>query len=100
MKVDQVQGANARCVLSGLLVIYVLMPKHLFIFRALESTLKAHCAAGATGAFSGKGQTLGGTSTPRAASSTVATGLTNLDPQVKLLLGLIGAYLILWYFSS
>ncbi|KAF8514741.1 thioredoxin-domain-containing protein [Gautieria morchelliformis] len=82
-KVDQVRGADAR---------------------ALESTLKAHSSAGATGAFSGKGQTLGSSSAPQAdmatAASTAASGLINLDPQVKLFLGLIGAYLLLWYFST
>jgi thioredoxin len=73
--------------------------------RALESTLKAHIGtgAGATGAFSGKGQTLGG-SKPQGdlatSASTAAAGITNLDPQVKLFIGLIGAYLLLWYFSS
>ncbi|KAF8585139.1 thioredoxin-domain-containing protein [Ramaria rubella] len=86
-KVDQVRGADAR---------------------ALESTLKAHAASGTTssttGAFSGKGQTLGGSSTSQAdmatSAATAAAGLTNLDPQVKLFLGLIAAYLVLWYFSS
>ena len=101
LKVDQVRGADARCVLSRFLVYFFLFlcPSSL---RALESTLKTHSTGGGgTGAFSGKGQTLGGSSAPQAnPATTVATGLTNLDPQVKVFLGLIGAYLILWYFSS
>ena len=74
--------------------------------RALEATLKVHSGeAAATGAFSGKGHTLGGSSSTTqdnvaASASVAATGLINLDPQVKVFIGLIGAYLVLWYLSS
>lgn len=71
--------------------------------RALESTLKAHIGPRAAESFSGKGQTLGGSKPQEnlaTSASTAAAGITNLDPQVKLFMGLIGAYLLLWYFSS
>ncbi|KAF8527550.1 thioredoxin-domain-containing protein [Hysterangium stoloniferum] len=83
VKVDQVQGANPR---------------------ALESTIKTHAGSGpaSTGAFTGKGQTLSGSSSKSNVTSTPGpvSGLTNLDPQVKIFLGLIGVYLVLWYFNS
>ena len=82
----------------------IILPTLHYSLSALESTLKAHLGAGTTGAFSGKGQTLGGSSTPQrdiaTSASTAAAGLTNLDPQVKLFMGLIGAYLLFWYLTS
>jgi len=85
-KVDQVRGADR----SG-----------------LENALSKHASSSAaTSSFSGKGQTLGGptvpspkvsTPAPRAAAVSPTAGL---DPQLKVLLGLIGAYLAFWYVSS
>jgi thioredoxin 1 len=63
---------------------------------ALEDAVRQYSSSG-TAAFSGKGQTLGGTGS----SSTPPTsdGVTNLSPQIKIFLGLVGAYVIFWYFS-
>ncbi|KAJ3558980.1 hypothetical protein NM688_g617 [Phlebia brevispora] len=67
-KVDQVRGANRQ---------------------ALENTLR-NLASGSSGAFSGKGQTLGGSSsTPSVPEAT--SFFSNLDPQAKVLLCLFGA---------
>ncbi|KAF7339351.1 Thioredoxin-domain-containing protein [Mycena sanguinolenta] len=86
-KVDQVRGANKA---------------------ELESTVKRHAngSAGTTGAFSGKGQTLGGSSGPvdvsKEASATLnkaVSGFTSLDSQFQVLLALVAAYGMFWYLS-
>ncbi|KAF9469846.1 thioredoxin-like protein [Collybia nuda] len=84
VKVDQVKGANKA---------------------ALEEAVRRHSGNTPSSAFSGKGQTLGGT--PASVDMTdikgtvnqATTKVTNLDPQVKVLLGLAGAYLLFWYLS-
>ncbi|KAG6841769.1 hypothetical protein C0991_007098 [Blastosporella zonata] len=81
-KVDQVRGANKA---------------------GLEDALRRHSGPSSSATFSGKGQTLGGGPAPidkADVQNTLnqATGtLSNLDPQVKVLLGLVGAYLLFWY---
>jgi len=54
----------------------------------------------ATGAFSGKGYTLGGSSSGAAPASNGTGSATsfwsNMDPQVKVLLGLLGVYVFFW----
>ncbi|PFH52222.1 hypothetical protein AMATHDRAFT_140468 [Amanita thiersii Skay4041] len=78
-KVDQVRGADK----SG-----------------VENALRKHSSASGSGAFSGKGQTLGGSSaSSREIASQTGPSFGNLDPQLKVLLGLIGAYLVFWYLS-
>lgn len=54
-------------------------------------------SSGGSTAFSGKGQTLGGAPAP--APGTDVPGIINVSPQVKVLLGLVAAYLVLWYLS-
>lgn len=82
VKVDQVRGADRT---------------------ALENAVRKHAGTSSAGVFTGKGQTLGGGPAPASAADvkdtfTQATAqVTNLDPQVKVLLGLIGAYLLFWY---
>jgi thioredoxin 1 len=71
----------------------------------LENALKRHSSSASIGgAFNGKGQTLGGTPAPsdlkRQVTDTVngaTTTVSKFDPQFKVLLGLIGVYLIFWY---
>ncbi|KAF7307039.1 Thioredoxin domain-containing protein [Mycena indigotica] len=88
-KVDQVRGADRM---------------------GLESTLRRHAGgseAAASGSFTGKGQTLGGGSTAptdishsaTAALNNTTAQFSNLDPQVQILLMLIGAYAVFWYLS-
>ncbi|KAJ6604791.1 thioredoxin-domain-containing protein [Mycena vulgaris] len=86
-KVDQVRGANKA---------------------QLESTLRTHStgSAASTSAFSGRGHTLGGAQAPvditKEATATLnkaASKVTNLDSQVRVLLGLIAAYMMFWYLS-
>ncbi|KAJ7161438.1 thioredoxin-domain-containing protein [Mycena crocata] len=86
--VDQVRGANRA---------------------ELESALRRHSAGSSSAtssAFSGKGQTLGGSQAPvdisREATATLnraTSKVTNLDPQVRVLLGLALAYGVFWYLS-
>ncbi|KAI0784951.1 thioredoxin-like protein [Abortiporus biennis] len=80
-KVDQVRGADKG---------------------ALEATIKKH--AGSTGssgsAFSGQGHRLGGGSTNSSSSSSGSGGGSVLDPQLKIFLGLLGAYFVFWFLSS
>ncbi|KAH8120090.1 thioredoxin-domain-containing protein [Phellopilus nigrolimitatus] len=73
--VDEVKGANSS---------------------ALKAAVERHSSGstGGSGAFSGTGQTLGGSSAGGSAGSII-----NLTPQTKVMLGLIGAYLLLCYFS-
>ena len=71
------------------------------IYSALEITLKKY-ATGSTGgaAFSGKGQTLGGTPSGTSPSTNAGSeSILNLSPQAKVFLGLIGVYAVIWYFS-
>ncbi|KAJ6519963.1 thioredoxin-domain-containing protein [Mycena sanguinolenta] len=86
-KVDQVRGANRA---------------------ELESTVKRHASGSTatTSAFSGKGQTLGGSSGPvdvsreaSAALNKAASQFTSLDSQFRVLLALIAAYAMFWYLS-
>ncbi|KAF8665252.1 hypothetical protein AX16_000274 [Volvariella volvacea WC 439] len=83
-KVDQIRGANKA---------------------GLEDAVRKH-AASSTAAFSGRGQTLGGGPAPVDVShevnqtiNNVNATFTNLDPQVKVLLALLGAYALFWYLS-
>ncbi|KAF5352709.1 hypothetical protein D9756_005932 [Leucocoprinus leucothites] len=73
---------------------------------ALESTLRKH-ATSSTTAFSGTGRTLGGDPAPTDLARDARDGVNqakakvaNLDPQLKIFLGLIGAYFVFWYLSS
>ncbi|KAI5121327.1 hypothetical protein M0805_003794 [Coniferiporia weirii] len=77
-KLEEVRGANAA---------------------ALKAAVERHSSgsSGGTAAFAGKGQTLGGSSAP--GQEIGVGGIVNLTPQVKVLLGLVGAYLLLWYLS-
>ncbi|KAL5518751.1 TRX3 [Sanghuangporus vaninii] len=65
--------------------------------RRLTEAVNEYAAgtAGGTTPFAGKGQTLGGAPTPAIGTG----GIINLTPQAKVLLGLIGVYVLLWYFS-
>ncbi|TFL03582.1 thioredoxin-domain-containing protein [Pterulicium gracile] len=80
-KVDQVRGANKA---------------------ALQSALERHSSGSSSGsAFSGKGQTLGSGGSrnagPQPTASTLENAVGNLDPQLKVLLAIIGFYLLFWY---
>jgi len=79
-KVDEVKGANKA---------------------ALENALRKHSSGTTSAAFSGKGQSLGGSSTqPPTSGNDDSEGLlVNFDPQVKKLLYFLGAYLLFWYLS-
>jgi len=100
-KVDQVRGADrtyvTSCLSSG---------KPNRILRALANTIKKHASGSpsTSGAFYGKGQTLGGApAQPDVVGEVQQTlnkaseGITQIDPQVKILLGLVGLYLVFWY---
>jgi thioredoxin 1 len=82
-KVDQVRGADKN---------------------ALESALRKHAGVSPTSTpFSGKGQTLGGSgganTSPPSQPKEAQPGVWRLDPQVKVLLGLMGVYVLFWYLS-
>ena len=70
-------------------------------FSALENVLRKHSSEPTAAAFSGRGQSLGGSmqpQTPRNGDSEAS--LFNLDPQMKKLLYFVGAYLLFWYLSK
>jgi len=68
---------------------------------ALEDALRKHSSESTAAGFSGRGQSLGGSSTQPQTSRNDGSEapLVNLDPQVKKLLYLLGAYLLFWYLS-
>jgi thioredoxin 1 len=75
-----------------------------FVHSALENTLRKYADLSSTStAFSGKGQTLGGSSStnssPPSQPKESQPGGWRLDPQVKVLLGLMGVYMLFWYLS-
>ncbi|THV07499.1 thioredoxin-domain-containing protein [Dendrothele bispora CBS 962.96] len=91
-KIDQVRGADRA---------------------ALSATVKKHAASSSSGsgAFTGKGHTLGGDSAPlrpQEVAGDVRRGLGNatqsfeatFSPQTRVLLYLLGAYALFWYMSS
>jgi len=74
----------------------------------LQSTVKEHAGSPSTAAFSGKGHTLGSSSTPAssspenlniAGSKGLAESWSNLDGNVKVFVGLLGAYILFWWLS-
>lgn len=75
------------------------------LFRALEDAVRRHSAATSSGVFSGKGQTLGGKQAPidgvdvKNAINQATSNVSELSPQVKIFLGLAGAYLLFWYLA-
>jgi len=83
-KVDQVRGANKL---------------------ALEDAVRKHSATKSSGVFSGKGQTLGGKQAPidgmdiKNVVNQATSNVPQLSPQVKIFLGLAGAYLLFWYLT-
>lgn len=100
-KIDQVRGADRRFVSCWTLNCLGVVDS-LLIFSGLENALAKYAGSGSSfsGNFSGKGQTLGGTggSTPIGTrAQDAAAGIFNLDPQVRLLLGLVGGYIALYY---
>ncbi|KAJ3892872.1 thioredoxin-like protein [Lentinula edodes] len=78
-KVDQVRGADK----AGL--------------RA--AIVKHSSGAAGSGAFSGKGQTLGSGGGGGDIAESSSSLFSNMDPQVRVLLYLLGAYLVFWYLS-
>jgi len=85
-KVDQVRGADKA---------------------GLTNTIAKHASSPSTTAFAGKGQTLGSTSstnssppnTTKNTSGLIDTYWTPLEPQLKVFVGLVGAYALFWYLS-
>jgi thioredoxin 1 len=82
-KIDQVRGANKS---------------------ALESMLKKYSTS-STAAFSGQGQTLGGDPAApdvvgevKGSLDSLVARFSALDPQAKVLLGLLGLYVVFWFF--
>ncbi|KAF9074852.1 thioredoxin-like protein [Rhodocollybia butyracea] len=78
LKVDQVKGANKA---------------------GLEAAIRRHSSGttGATGAFSGKGQTLGSGGNIMESSGSM---WDRVGPQGKVLLYLLAAYLLFWYLGG
>jgi len=72
----------------------------------LESIIQKHAVSSTSTAFSGKGHTLGGNpAAPDVVDDVKQTldkasaGFTQIDPQLQVFLGLIGLYLLFWYFG-
>ncbi len=74
------------------------------VFSALENAVRRHStgsSGSSSGAFSGKGQTLGG-GPAKSSYKDIYGGpqAPGLDRQAKVFLALIAAYLFFWYLSS
>ncbi len=73
------------------------------MFRALEDALRRHSSGGASGSggFPGKGHTLadGNSTAGTGAGGRGVAAFQALDPQVKVLMFLLGGYLVFWYLS-
>ncbi|EIN13911.1 thioredoxin-domain-containing protein [Punctularia strigosozonata HHB-11173 SS5] len=83
IKVDEIQGANRS---------------------ALQAAVAKHSTGSpsSSSAFSGKGQTLGSSSSTPSyvpVPRDLVNGASSIDPQVKILLALLGAYFVFWYMS-
>ncbi|RPD65125.1 thioredoxin-like protein [Lentinus tigrinus ALCF2SS1-7] len=68
---------------------------------ALEDALRRLSTGGSSGSFSGKGHTLGGgnSTTGSGGGGGGVAAFQALDPQVKVLLCLLGGYMLFWYMS-
>jgi len=68
---------------------------------AIENALGKHSSGSDSASFSGRGQSLGGSSaaTPAPGNAAWEAPLVNIDPQVKKLLYFFGVYLLFWYLS-
>jgi thioredoxin 1 len=104
-KVDQLKGASKPCVSPGSLSSFFLDLLDLETHSGLESAVQKHAASSSTStAFSGKGNTLGSPAAPdvvgdgKQTLQKVFAWFTQLDPQLRVLLGLIGLYLLFWSF--
>ena len=104
-KVDQLKGANKSCVMPILSPQADLIPT-LLKYSALESTIQKHAVNSSSTAFSGKGHTLGGSAAApdvvgnaKQTLDKAAAGFTQIDPQLQVFLGLIGLYLLFWYYG-
>ncbi|KAI8995279.1 thioredoxin-like protein [Trametes punicea] len=65
---------------------------------ALEDAVRRHASGPSTGAFSGKGQTLGnGSSSAGSEGGGGVVAFQGLNPQVKILLYLLGGYILFWW---
>jgi thioredoxin 1 len=75
------------------------------LLSALEDAVRRLSRATSSGVFSGKGQTLGGKQAPidnmdvKGVVNQASSKVTDLSPQVKIFLGLAGAYVLFWYLS-
>lgn len=74
-------------------------------YSALENTIKKHATNSSTAAFSGKGQTLGGDPAApdvvgevKGTLDALSARFSELNPQAKVLLGLLGLYFVFWFF--
>lgn len=72
----------------------------------LTNTVRKHAttSGGTSSSFNGKGQTLGGGPAPpdvageiKQSVDKVTGGFNQLDPQMKIFLGLLGMYFVFWY---
>ncbi|KAF8832063.1 hypothetical protein HHX47_DHR1001050 [Lentinula edodes] len=96
-KVDQVRGADKAYVV----VLHFMASAHYCdTFRGLRAAIVKHSSGAAgSGAFSGKGQTLGSGGGGGDIAESSSSLFSNMDPQVRVLLYLLGAYLVFWYLS-
>ncbi|KAI0697581.1 thioredoxin-domain-containing protein [Cytidiella melzeri] len=68
--------------------------------NALESAVSRHSSGSSGAAFSGKGHTLGGSSSASSHPVSTTPGFwAGLDPQAKAFVLLLGAYFVFWYLS-
>ena len=93
---EKTKGANGACVsYSSFLMVLADVSSILGYRDITQKVLKLISGAPDSGAFTGKGHTLDG----KTVAPGVAPAAFNLTPQAKVIIGLVVAYAVLWYFS-
>ena len=96
-QVHMIRGADKKYVSTLLDFTHVLSAGNP-VYRGLQNAVEQFASSSSTGAFSGEGHTLGGTP-PLASTDLVASAKSvwsNMDPPLRILLGLLAAYAFFW----
>lgn len=111
MEVERISGADRECVTTIVInrLASACCSRTCSSLRKLEAAVAKLAGSSTASSFTGTGHTLGGSSTSTASPKSTAAHPAvlrfsgpdaGLDPQLKVLLALVAAYLSFWYLSS